>query len=134
MIHQFKTMIFGNLPLALFDQFIVKLDHLIAVHADHVVMMVALGELEYAVAGLEIVACHEPGGFELGQNSVDGGQSDILAGIQKRTVDVFSAHVLCAALCGVEQLQDLDPRQRDFETCVAQLLIFRRHCGASLVR
>ena len=77
------------------------------------IVVAAVGQFKYRVATVEVVTDHEASGFELGQNTVNRGQTDVLARFHQRLVDVLGTHV--TLLGRVEHLQDLDPWQGHFE-------------------
>jgi hypothetical protein len=99
------------------------------------VVVTAVSQLEHRVATVEVVAHHQTRRFELGQYAIDGCQTDVLASLHQRLVDILGAHV--TLLGRVEHLKDLDSRQCHLETGFAQFAIFnhgqlsRRCCFAA---
>ncbi len=117
-----KAVFGGDLSLPLLDGVVHELLHPAAPHTDDMVVVLALVELEYRGAALEVVAFHQFRRFELGQDPVDGGQGDILALLQQQLVDILGTDMLILAL--LQNLQDLDPGQCDFQSRLAYLLVF----------
>jgi hypothetical protein len=72
------------------------------------------------VSAFEIVPRDEARRLKLGQDTVDGSQADILAGLQKILVDIFRAQVTRAR--ALENLEDFQSRQRDFQTRLTKFL------------
>src|SRR3979490_1461046 len=99
-------MLLDNSPLKLFNFFIEEFDHLPRVHIHHMVVVSTVGQFKNRMTSVEIVANHKSSGFELSQDTINGGQTDILARFHQRLVDVFSAHM--PLLGGVEHLQNFD--------------------------
>ena len=77
--------------------------------------MPAIGQLEDGMTTIEVVPNYRAGRLELGQHTIDSRQTDILARLHQRLVDVLGAHV--STVGRIQHLQDLDPRQRYLETC-----------------
>ncbi|MNJ77554.1 hypothetical protein D3C77_750810 [compost metagenome] len=63
---------------------------------------------------IEVVANHQPRGLELRQHAIDRRQPDVFTRLHERLVDIFRTHV--PLIRGIQHLQDLDPRQGDFQT------------------
>jgi hypothetical protein len=110
----------GRLPLL--DATIDELLDPTAVEADDVVVVRALVQLEDGHAVLEVMARDEAGGLELRQHPVDRREADVLARVDEALVDVLGGHVARAA--ALEDVEDLETRQRDLEPCLAQVLAF----------
>jgi len=99
----------GNDPLALFDGLLHELDDLAALDAHQMVVMATAIELEYRLPAFEVVTAHQPGTLELGEDSVDGCEADLLSFLEEYLVDILCAQMpLIAAL---ERIENLDPRQ-----------------------
>ncbi len=79
--------------LTFFDAAIHELFDTAAVNTHDVIVVGALVQFEHRHAALEMMARDEAGRFELGQDTVDGGESDVLVGYQELLVDVLRAHV-----------------------------------------
>src|SRR5437870_8078210 len=99
-----------------------ELFHTATVLAHDVIVMSPLIELEHRHAILEMMARDEPGGLELGQHAVDGSHADVLVGLEQHTVDVLGRHMAGGA--ALENLQDLQARQRHLQTGFAKVLAF----------
>ena len=85
----------------------------------HVVVVLALGQLEHRVAGFEVVPGDQARGFKLGQYAVDRGQPHIFTGRQQGAIDVLSTEVLGPAAGRFQDLEDLHPRQGNFQAYFA---------------
>lgn len=126
MIDEIEAALVDDLPLALLDFRVHELDDFAGIDANHVVVVAAVGKFEDSMTAVEVVANHQAGGLELGQHAIDSGQTYVLARLHQRFVDILGAHV--ALLGGIEHLEDLDARQRDFQSDFAQLAIFNHVC------
>ena len=58
MVKNFIAVLFGNLMLQRFNVCITKLNNLTRFHADHVIMVIAFGDLKHRVAALKIMPHH----------------------------------------------------------------------------
>ena len=85
------------------------------------VMMFAFIQLEHRLAGLEIRSLQQSGLFELRQNPVNGGQSDIFIDGEQLAIDIFGTHMTLPA--SLENIKDLEPRQRRFQAGVLQICV-----------
>ena len=83
----------GDLGLPLLDLGVVELLDAAALHADQVIVVRALVQLEHRLAGLEMMADQEARLLELGEHAVDGGQADVEALGQQQLVDVLGRQV-----------------------------------------
>ena len=72
---------------------------------------------------VEVVPCHEAGRLELREHAIDRREADVLVRFEQVLVDVLGAHV--PGLRVAQDLQDLDPRQRDLEPGLAQIVAFQ---------
>ena len=122
MITDLEAQALRHRVLPLFDTAFHELFDATAVNTDDVVVMRAMVELEHGHATLEMVARDEAGGFELRQNPVYRGKADILVGYQQLLVDILGAQVARRAVR--ENVEDFQPRQRDFEAGIAQVVAF----------
>lgn len=77
MILNLKAVLLRDLVLELLNSLIEKLDDLPRVHAHHVIVVAEVGELEHRCSPFEYMALNEIGLLELGQNSIDGSESNI---------------------------------------------------------
>src|SRR5260221_3324400 len=94
----------GDRFLPLFYAGVDELFDLPAVHADDMVVMRALIELEYGHAVLEVMARDQAGRFELRQHAIHRGEADVLIRTEQPPVDLFGRHVAGAA--ALEDLED----------------------------
>jgi len=93
-----------------------------AVDAHDVVVVLALVQLEDGGAALEVMARDEPGGLELSEHAVHGGEPDVLIGVEQATVHVLGTHV--ARLARRQDLEDLESRHGDLQAGTAQMRRF----------
>lgn len=100
--------------LAFLDFAVQKLLDFAALHADQVVVVLALVQLEYSLVAVEVVAHQQPRLFELREYAVDRGQPNIQVFVGKQPIYLFGSHVAFVAL--LEQIEDFQARQRGFET------------------
>jgi len=105
-----------------FDRGIGELFDVAAVYAHDMVVMLTPVQFEHCRAALEMVACDESGRLELGQNPVDGGEPNVLVGVQQPPVDVLGREMV-TRLYG-QNVQNLDARGRDFKAGFTQILAF----------
>ena len=108
-----------DLVLAPLDAAVHELLDLSAVHADDVVVVLALVQLEDRRAALEMMALDEFCGLELRQHAIHGREADVFALVHQRAVDVFGRQV--TTVVAGEDLEDLHARQRDLESRLAQV-------------
>ncbi|KGU86653.1 hypothetical protein N005_03295 [Pseudomonas mediterranea CFBP 5447] len=112
-IDQLEAILFSNCFLQFFDFRTDELDNLTGFHIYHVVVVLPVRQFKDRMTAIEIMASHEAGSLELGQNTVNRGQTDVLACFHEGLVDVFGTHV--PLLSGVEHLQNFDPWQCHLE-------------------
>ncbi len=110
------------LMLALLDDFVLEFVHPTAATAHDVVVVAAALQLEYRVATFEMMAMYQPGRLELGQYSIHGGETDVLALLHQHAVDILGRQVARGG--ALQHLDDLETRKSDFETDVAEFLRF----------
>ena len=101
-IYQLVAVLQHDFLLTLFDFGIEELDDFARLHVDHMVVVAAVGQFKHCMTAVEVVTNDKTCRLELGQNTVNRGQTDVLACLHQRLVDVFSTHV--ALLGGVEHL------------------------------
>jgi hypothetical protein len=94
-----------------------------ACEAHEVVVMRPFIDFEHRRHAVEVVPGHEAGRLELREHAIDGGEADVLVRFEQVLVDVLGAHV--PGLCAAQDLEDLDPRQRDLEPGLAQIVAFQ---------
>lgn len=112
-VADFKTIFLSDGSLALFDTPIDKLFYMTAIETQDVVVMLTGIELEHRHAVGKMVARHEPCCLKLGQHAINGGETNILTGVNKAAIDVFGRQM--AVTAGLEDLENLDSRQRHLE-------------------
>ena len=123
MVLQLELQLVRDGSLTLLDSRVHELFDFAAVKTDDVVVMLTLVQFEYGSRALEMMARHQAGGFELRQDSIYGREPDVFMGFQQMLVDVFRTHVPRRGR--PENLEDFDTRQRDFESCLAQIIGFQ---------
>src|SRR5690554_880838 len=109
-----------DLVLDLLDSLVEKFDHLARIEADHVIVVIAIRELEDRRAPFEIVPGHEAGTLELREHAVYRGKTELLAGVEQRAIDAFGREMTLFAL--LEDLEHLQPRRRYLQPRPAQIL------------
>lgn len=117
-----------DLLLAFLDRIVDELLDPATLLADDMVVMVTTIEFEHRLAAFEVVLLRQAGADELSQHTVDRGQADFLASLQQGLVDVFGGHM--PRVARLENLEDLNPRQRDLEASLANLLVLHAHLQA----
>lgn len=125
MIRELKAPLERYIFLPPFDFLIMKLFNQPAFNTDQVIVMIIGRELEHRVATLKMMTDYQPSRFELGQNSIDSGQTDFFIILKQVLIDIFSAQVM--NLRTFEDLEDLNPRQCYFQTRVFKILRFCSH-------
>ncbi len=105
--------LFGNLALALLNHLVGELDHLAAVQANQMVVVLLSRQLEYRLAPFEVMAGHDTGIIKLVENTVDGGEANLFTQIDQAFIEIFGTGVLAVRL--LQDFQDLDPGQGDLE-------------------
>ncbi len=110
---QLEAVGFGDRILARFDLGIKELDHTTTVDAEDVVMMVALVQFKYGLAGFEMMAFEDASLLELGQYAIDGSQTHIQLFRQQDAINVFGGKV--AILGALEKIEDLQARHGDLQ-------------------
>ena len=98
------------------------LERVRASSVDDVVVVLALVELEHRSRALEMMPRDQPGRLELRQHPVHGRQPDVLVRLEQMLINVLRAHV--ARRRSAEDLQNLQARQRDLESRLAQVAGF----------
>lgn len=112
MLGQIETTFGGDFMLALFDGVVVEFFDFAAFKANEVVVVAAVVEFEYRMTTFEVMTQHQTGLFELRQNSVHGGESNVVILLQKGLVHVFRTHM--PVRCVFENVQNFGPGQGDF--------------------
>lgn len=109
MVGNLETGLISDVSLTLFNHLIDKFLDLAALHANDMVMVLAMLQLEHRVAPLEMVACDQTGGLELGQYPVDRGQANLFTTFQQLLVNILSTEMAQTAF--FHDFKDFDPRQ-----------------------
>ena len=78
MIVEFVAVLFGDGMLKCFDFVVDEFDDITRIHVDHVVVVLAMIELEYGMTIGKVVAGYNAGRLELGEYSVNSRYSYIL--------------------------------------------------------
>jgi hypothetical protein len=93
------------------------------------IVMRAMIDLEDRHAIFEMMPTDQSGTLELRKHAIDGCKPDVFTRVQQLFIDLFSRHV--ARRIALEDLKDLEPRHRDFESGFAQILTFHDapRCG-----
>jgi len=110
----------GDLVEPLFDDFVLEFGNPPTLHADDVVVVVASVELEHSLATIEMVSGNQTGRFELGQHAVDSGETDIVAALEQRPIDILCGQVVWISL--LENLEYVLSRQRQFQSGALEVL------------
>ena len=111
---------------ALFGEFL----HPTAVYTHDVVMVGALVELKDGHAVLEMMPRDEARRLELRQYPIDGGKADVFVLFEQAAVDVLRREV--ARTAALENLEDLQPRQRHLQSRFAKILAFHSRLSAGV--
>lgn len=114
---------FGYRALALFNDRIHELHHLVALQTNQVVVMIALIHLENRMPAFEMVTGDQAGRLELGQHAIHRCQTDILTLLQQGLVDIFRAQMVHFRV--LQDLENLDARQGDLQPGFFQLQVFQ---------
>ena len=122
-IAQLVPQALGDLFLTLFDGVIHELFDAAAVKTDDMIVMRSLVELEHGHAVFKMMARHQAGGLELREHAVHGREADVLVRLDQALVDALSRHMTSRA--ALENLENLEPRTRDFEAGLAQIFAFQ---------
>src|SRR5690554_6872483 len=125
MVDDLVAMLFRDLLLTLFNDVVNELDHITSLGADHVVVMIITGHLKYGMATLKVVSEYQPRSLKLGKHPVDCGKTHIITLFQQLLVHIFCAEMMLFS--GFQDVEDLDPGQRNFKTDFSQFGIFRSH-------
>lgn len=132
MIDQFIAVFVGNLVLEPFNLLVLELDHFAGLGTNHVIVMLALIDLEHRVTAIEVMPHDQTGALELGQHAVDRRQPHFLADIDQRLVDILGAHMLLVGI--LKNLQDTYTRQRRLESGFFEILCFHKSLLYSWLR
>jgi len=90
---QRKAVVLGDLVLALFNVNIREFDHLAAVGANEVVMVITVIELKNGLATVKLAARQDACLLKLSQHTVDSRQANIDAFADQHAIDIFGTEV-----------------------------------------
>lgn len=124
MIGQLEAQTTRDFLLPLFDQWVAELLDPTTFHAEHMIVMVASVELENGISALEMMAFDKTCGLELRQHAVDGRETDFFPFAQQKLVYFLGGQVPIGALPSFQHLEYFDPRQRDLQPGIANVLGF----------
>jgi hypothetical protein len=119
-IQQFESVLFGYILLQSLDFFANELDDIACFDADHMIVVIAVVQLEYRMATLEVVSCHEARRLKLRKDTIHSGKADIFTGLQQVLIKVLRTQM--ALLGTLENLENLQSGQSDFEAGFAKFL------------
>lgn len=113
MLDNGEASLLGDLVLTALDLRIGELLDVAALHADQMIVMLAVVEFEYRLAGFEVVPFEQADLFELGQDAVNSRQPDVEVIGQQLSIDVFRGEVARRRL--PEQVKDGHARHGGLE-------------------
>lgn len=131
MVYQFKTMLFSNGVLTLFDNGIDKLNHFAVFDIDHMVVVFFAGQLVNRMRAIEIVLHHQASRLKLGQHPIHCRQTDIFTTFLQRLVHFLGTEV--TVRIAFEHLKNFQPRQSYLQTRLFELLILCCHLSSPWV-
>jgi len=108
--------------LTLLDPGIDELLHPTAVEAQDVIVVRPGVELEHRHAIGEVMARDEARRLKLSEHAIHRGKPDVLAGIDELAIDVLGRQVASPTV--LENLENLDARQRHLQSRLAQIVAF----------
>lgn len=114
MVGEFELHLPSDVLLPLFDQIVFELLHPAAFDTDEVVVMVPAIEFEDGIAAFEMMTLDKPGGLELGQHPVNGGQTNFFPFVKEGLVDLFRGQMTIGGGAALEHLQNLYSGRSDF--------------------
>jgi len=113
MVGNGEPLCLGDGVLAFFNLRVIKLFHLAAIQADQMVVVLSFIEFVHRLVALKVAPDQDPRLLELGENTVNGGQTDIGMTIQKDAVHVFGGHV--PVLSALKHFQNFQTGDSGFE-------------------
>src|SRR5690625_438183 len=130
MVNDFKTVLVGDLFLTTLNGLVKKLEHFAGFKTDHVIVMITLiqliaGLLNPAGAVVKNMLAHQVGRLKLRQHPVNRGQTDFLALVDQRAVNVIGRHVLLFG--GLKKTENLAARVRHLQSGLFQVVAMSRH-------
>ena len=93
--------------LAALDFGIDEFFNLAAVHADEMVVMPVVGELEHGLARFEEVSFQQAGLLELGQHPINGCETDVHSVVDEDAIDILRRQMPVLRL--LKEFEDLEP-------------------------
>lgn len=125
MVDQFIAVCLGNSTLQFFYFRIHKFHDLTGFDADHVIVMLALINLEYRPATFEVVPLDQARNLELRENPVYRRKTDELTRLDEMTVDVFGRQMMLRAL--LQQMQYLQSRPSRLEAGLSEPTVLQNN-------
>src|SRR5476649_1705704 len=122
MIAYLKSQAFRNRRLPYLDSLFGELFDPSALQTHDVIVVRTLVQFEHRHAVFEMMSRDEARRFELSEHAIHGRKADVFVRLKEAAVDVFRRQMPRAA--ALENLQDLQPRQRDLEANLAKILAF----------
>lgn len=116
----FEATLFGDQVLSALDFCVIKFFYPATVDTNQMVMMLAAVDLEYGFAGFEKVTLKQASLFELRQDAIHRGQTDIHVFCQKHPINIFCRHVPHGAL--FEQLKNFQTGKGGFQADALEAL------------
>lgn len=107
-----KAVFSRNFFLACLNGRVIKFFQMAALHANNMVMVLAMIQFEHGFPAFEIVPNQNARQLKLGQHAVNRGETHVLTAGKQLLVDIFGAQVMICAV--FEQIKHLKARQRDF--------------------
>ena len=126
MVADREAAFFGDVFLAGFDVGVAEFFDFAALQAYQVVVVASLIEFEHRFVAFEMVAHQQSGGFELGEDAVDGGKSHVFAIRQQYPVHVLGGEM--AHFAGFEQFEYFHPRHGDLQAGVFDVVGVAHGC------
>lgn len=108
-----KAALGGDQVLALLDFRIVKFFNFPAIDADQMVMVRTLVQLKYSLTCFEVITVQNLRLFELREDAIHGGESDIHVVVQQDLVDILGGEVAYGAV--LKDFQNFQTRQGRLE-------------------
>ena len=129
MVLDLEAAVFGYFFLPLLDLRVDELFDMTALHADEMIMMSALIELEHGFAALKVMTDQQARLLKLGENAVDRCEPCFGALPREQPVNLLGREVPYRAV--FEQLQNAQARKRRFESYCLEI-VGRAHSGTGV--
>ena len=117
MLGQRETQFFRDGLLLPFNDIIIELLDSATIQTDHMVMVTPLIQFEHRLVTFERVSLDDTGRFEVSQDPIHRGKTDLFPRVKQRLIDIFGAHMKIGMR--FQYLQNLHPRQ-----CYLQARVF----------